>query len=88
MNSEEKEEFERIKKDFSDIAEDKKLSKAEADDFMSDITKLIGIYVLDKNKEIENLIKEMLDFGDRNNLAVQGSVLEFEAVKKGKISRK
>ncbi|MBD3354963.1 hypothetical protein GF361_03180 [Candidatus Woesearchaeota archaeon] len=88
MNSEEKEEFERIKKDFSDITEDKKLSKAEADDFMSDITKLIGIYALDKDSEIEKLIKKMLDFGDKNNLAVQGSILEFEAVKKGKISRK
>jgi len=88
MNPEEKEEFERIKEDFSKIAKDKKLSRAEADDFMSDITKLIGIYAIDKDKQVEELIEKMIEFGDKNNLSTQGLEIEFEAVKKGEIPKK
>ncbi|MBR9692057.1 hypothetical protein GOV06_04695 [Candidatus Woesearchaeota archaeon] len=88
MNPEEKKEIDKITKVFSRIKKDNRLSKAEVDDFMSDITKLIGIYAVDRSSQIAALLEEMLSFGDKNNLAVQGSRLEFENIKKGKFKPK
>jgi len=82
MNSKEKEAIVRIKKSFSKIKKDNKLSTQEVDDFTTDVTELLGIYLIDKNKETEKLIEKMLSFARKNNLAAQGSRLEFESIKK------
>ena len=88
MNPDEEQELERIKKDFSKIKKDNKLSKAEVDDFLTDITKLLGIYAADRKRELASLIEEMIIFGEENDLAVQGCRIEFESIKKGKIKVK
>ena len=88
MNPAEKEDIIRIKKAFSKIKKDKKLSKAEVDDLMSDLTNLLGIYATDKSKELAALLEEMISFGEKNALSVEGSKLQFEQLKKGKIKIK
>ena len=87
MITAEKEDIDRIKKAFSKIKKDKKLSDAEVDDLMSDTSELIGIYSIDKNNKIASLIQEMLSFGEKNNLVTQGLKLEFERVKKRKVKK-
>ncbi len=84
MNPEEKEEIDSITKEFYKIKQDKKLSVQEVEGFMTSISRLIGIYAIDKTHQIAALIEEMLSFGDENDLAVQGIKLEFENIKKGK----
>ncbi|MEE9525821.1 MAG: hypothetical protein V3V78_04420 [Candidatus Woesearchaeota archaeon] len=81
MSPEEKKEVEKITKVFSKIKKDNKLTTAETDDFMSDITKLIGMYGAHKREKISVLIEEMLVFGDNNLLAVDGLRLEFKKAK-------
>ena len=88
MNPEEREEVDRITKEFYKIKKDEKLSVHEVDDFMSDLSRLIGIYAIDKTNEIAALIEEMLSFGEENNLAVEGSRIHFEDIKKGKFKVK
>ena len=84
MNPEEKEDVDRITKVFYKIKKDKKLSVQEVDDLVTDLSRLIGIYSIDKATSIAVLIEEMLLFGEENNLAVQGLRMEFEDIKKGK----
>ena len=84
----EKEDIARIKKDFLKIKKDNKLSKAEADDLMSDITRLLGIYAVDKDKTIAALLEKMISFAEDNALAIDGPRIQFEQLKKGKLKIK
>jgi hypothetical protein len=88
MIPEEKEEINRIQKAFSKIKKDKKLSKAEADDLMSDVTRLLGIYATDKNKNTAALLEKMISFAENNALAIDGPRIQFEQLKKGKLKIK
>ena len=82
MISIKKEELSTIRKSFAKVKKDNKLSNKEIDDLVSDITQLLGIYRLEKTKEIAQLLEEMIAFGEVNNLSVQGLRIEFEAKKK------
>ena len=55
---------------------------------LADVTKLLGIYAIDRKKELASLLEEMISFGEENDLAVQGSRLEFDRIKKGKFKIK
>ena len=87
MNPKEKEEFDRIKKAFSKITADNKLSKSQVDDLMTDLTNLLGMYAVVKRKAFEELIKEMIGFGEKNDLAVEGASIQFKQIKQGKIKK-
>ena len=88
MIPKEKEEISRIQKAFSKVKKDKKLSKAEVDDLMSDITRLLGIYATDKNKTTADLLEKMISFAENNALAIDGPSIQFEQLKKGKLKIK
>lgn len=85
MGTEEKEDIRQIRKDFYKIKKDSKLSDAEIDDIMADITKLLGILAIERDDELAALLEEMISFAEDNNLMVEGSKFELEAIRKGKI---
>jgi len=83
MLPEEKITISKIKNSFSILNDKKKLNVNDAEKLISDITILLGIYAFDKTKELERLIKSIIDFGKSRQWAVQGCIIEFNRIKKG-----
>ena len=69
MGSEEDKTLSEIKKDFSKINQDSKLTSDEISDFTNDINRLFGLFLIRKDKDILDLIKQMVEFGEKNNFA-------------------
>jgi len=88
MTPEEKEVFDRIVSDFSKLKKKKKLGKIQEGKLVQDIVKLLGIYGFYKSRVLEKQIKNMIDFGDKQNWAMQGQQVEFDKLKKGKLKIK
>jgi hypothetical protein len=83
MLPEEKITVNKIKNSFSILNDKKKLSLNDAEKLISDITIVLGIYAVNKTRELERLIKSMIDFGKSRQWAVQGCIIEFNRIKKG-----
>ena len=81
------EDIARFKKDFSKLKK-KKLTKQDEDKLTTAITGLLGLFAIRRRKEVGKLIEEMISFGEKRNLAVQGSRVEFDRIKKGKFKAK
>ena len=76
------------KRDFSKLRDKKTLSVKDEEKLISDIVILLGLYAVDQNKEIERLINSMIDFGKSNQWAMQGSIIQFNRIKKGQLKVK
>ncbi|MBW2966796.1 hypothetical protein KY342_06865 [Candidatus Woesearchaeota archaeon] len=88
MLPEEKITINKIKKSFSILNDKKNLSVKDAEKLISDITIVLGIYAVNKPKELEKLINSMIDFGKSRQWAVQGSMIMFNRIKKGQLKVK
>lgn len=47
---------------------------------VSHITQLLGIYGLGYSKELHHLLRDMIAYGERNNLVLAGQRYEFDAL--------
>ena len=47
---------------------------------VSDITQLLGIYILGYDKQLHHLLKDMITFGEHNNLVLGGQRMQFDAL--------
>ena len=88
MLPEEKVTISKKKRDFSKLRDKKTFSVNDEEKLISDIVILLGLYAVDKNKEIERLINSMIDFGKSKQWAMQGSMIEFNRIKKGQLKVK
>ena len=88
MLPEEKITIEKKKRAFSILKDKKKLTLKDKEKLISDLTILLGIYATNRSKELEKLIKAMIDFGKSKLLAVQGVIVEFNRFKTGQIKVK
>lgn len=76
------------KQDFSKLKDKKNLTVKDEEKLISDMIILIGVYATNKIKELEKLIKNMIDFGKSKQWAVQGQIIEFNRIKKGQLKVK
>jgi hypothetical protein len=76
------------KSDFSKLRDKKKLALQDAEKLISDMNILLGVYATNKTKELERLIKNMIDFGKSRQWAVQGQIIEFNRIRKGQLKVK
>lgn len=82
MRAFEKEVFLKIKKDFSRLKKKRKFTKRDADKLVTDVTGLIGIYAGEYNKELAQLIEEMISFGEYKNWSLAGPRYQFDKLNK------
>ena len=76
------------KSDFSNLKGKKSLTLNDEEKLISDMNILLGVYVANKTKEIERLIKNMIDFGKSKKWAVQGQIIELNRIKTGQLKVK
>ncbi|MBW2982230.1 hypothetical protein KY343_05095 [Candidatus Woesearchaeota archaeon] len=88
MLPEEKATIEKKKRDFSKLNDNKNPGLKDAEKLISDINILLGLYAVDKNKDLEKLIKNMIDFGKSKQWAMEGQIIEFNRIKKGQLKVK
>ena len=88
MIPKEKEDIEKLKKDFSRLKKKTEFTKNDKDKLITDITGLIGIYAINKRKDLAKLIEEILSFAEKKNWGVEGSRMAFDKIKKGKFKVK
>lgn len=82
MKFQEKEWFERIRKDFEELKQKKTLTPEEEGRLLAELTGLLGWYNLDQDKQIKNLIEEMLLFGEKKKWSMAGPRSTFEHLKR------
>ena len=76
------EEIEKLKKDFSNLKKIKRLTSMHEDKLVTDVTALLGMYRLGYDDDLRILISEMIDFGEKNLWAMQGSRYLFDKLNK------
>jgi len=88
MLKEEKVTIEKKKRDFSKLKDNESFTVEDEEKLISDINILLGIYAVDKNRELEKLINNMIDFGKSKKWAMQGQMIELSRIKTGKLKVK
>jgi hypothetical protein len=88
MLPEEKATIEKKRRDFSELKDKEGLALKDEEKLISDINILLGLYAVDKSRELEKLIKNMIDFGKSKQWALQGQIIEFNRIKKGQLKVK
>ncbi len=83
MNDLEKKETDKIRKNFSILNDKKKFSLIDGEKLISKLAVVLGIYATNKTKELENLIESMINLGKKHRLSMQGSIIEYNKLKKG-----
>ena len=76
------------KSDFSKLKDKKSLTLNDEEKLISDMNILLGVYTVNKTKELERLIKNMIDFGKSQKWAVQAQIIELNRIKTGKLKVK
>jgi hypothetical protein len=88
MLPEEKVTISKKKRDFSKLRDKKTLSVKDEEKLISDIVILLGLYAVDKIKELERLITSMIGFGKSQQWAMQGAIVQFNRIRKGQLKVK
>ena len=68
----------KCKMDFLKMSARKQLDIQDKALLVSDITQLLGIYALNFDKQLCYLLRDMINFGERNNLVLAGQRLQFD----------
>ena len=82
MKFQEKEWFERIKKEFSQMKVKKTFTVQDEGRLQAELTGLLGWYNLDPDKKMKSLIEEMLIFGEKKGWSMAGPIIAFERLKR------
>ena len=77
-----KEEIEKLRKDFLSLKKLKRLTTNHEDRLITDITGLLGLYLLGYDKELRILISQMISFGESKLWAMGGSKYQFSKLNK------
>lgn len=83
MNPKEEKEVKKAVLDFSKLKKIKKFSVEDEERLIYDMTNLIGTYAIDKSDELEKQIESMIEFAKKQRWAVEGSIIEFNRIRKG-----
>lgn len=82
MNKQQKEDFDRIKKDFYKLKDNKTFDVDDEERLVFGIQGLLGIFAVEKSEELEAIIEEMISFGEAHDWSMAGSKFLFEKIKK------
>lgn len=77
-----KEWFEKAKKDFEGFRKKLEFTTDDEEQLISDLTNILGWYNINPDPELEQLIEQMIDFGERKQWSMAGSLIEFDHTKK------
>ena len=69
---------------FSKLKKKKNLTSQDEDKLVNNLTNLIGIFAVDKSKQLERYIEAMIDFAKKQKWGIQGSIIQFKKVKQKK----
>ena len=82
MNGEQKEVFEKLKRDFLRIKGGKKFTASDEEKLNIYVTGMLGLFAMKADLDIANQAEKMISFGEKNLWAMHGHRIEFDRLKK------